>query len=360
MLGVATLTAGCGGPSQTGPNGMVGRVLGGLDIPERDLVIESLEARDVTDADGKFSVLYKPPEQHVHFTWKGAWYRRVYQPEDEGTDVVLRLPQVRDVDLACQTTVPCVLTVRWQLPSNLEARARAKCAPGQTGHLLGVPAASPSEMTCVAQDAPDREVRDEGSKLIVAEPQRAVTVRVSGPDGPAPECTVRANGDVEPGPDPDSWRVTARQLVTASAICAGRPAVPASVNPLSADAPEELVLVWAPAGPSLDVAGVVDASALWLTAEGPTGWSVRLDVTDGRVLLPPLPAGAYRVAFSDGETLPIGLGPAGPAPAAPGVLLRRTAGGALGMLAVRGDETSALPVTVTEAPAAGAPAQRPR
>jgi len=97
----------------SGPTAMVGQISDVEGEPTAGLVVESLEARGVTDSQGRFVVQYKAPEQLIHFTWQGLWFQRRYLPGDAGATVQLSLPQLEKAALRCACSQACTATLQW-------------------------------------------------------------------------------------------------------------------------------------------------------------------------------------------------------------------------------------------------------
>lgn len=326
-LSLVVVLSGCWEPRESSDKALVGHILGPLDIPERGLAVESLEARDVTDAEGHFAVQFKPPNQAVRFRWKGAWYQRRYRPQDDGQTIRVKLPTLRDAELTCDTRVPCSLAMTWDLGDGLTATVNAKCTPGGKAHMLGIPQA-PGTGTCRAADG-EQPLRDEGETILVSNPAVPVTIRI--PDARPDSCTVRV-GDHEPLLADQEWTARVDRPVMVSATCAGVPALPTTVP---GDAPATVELDWTVAGAWIDATKTVpDASTLWIVAEGSTGWTLPIPRTGDRFTLPPLPAGSYRMGVS---TRPgaIPIDPLAPLPnPTPGTAVMTTSPGGLSGLLV--------------------------
>ncbi len=306
-------------PEVTDHHGMVGRILDPKGMPVGGLAIESLEARAVTDEEGRFAVEYKPPDELVHFSWKGTWYQRTYQEGDDQKVVDVRLPEIRDADLVCGLEAPCDLELVWDLGEGLTAKVNAACTPGSQAKLLSIPRGAPT-ITC----------RDGvGSKAFVLE-DRVDTVEILPPAGPVrveireeegrlpADCTVQIGRREAVKAGEGFWTAEATGTVTVSALCEGRPAVPRTIRAGAG----EVVLDWSPTGPELDLAGMPLANEMWLVRDGSPedlGWMIRIVAAeDGRFQLPPLAAGAYRVAVGDPGNLATMTPPSEPVP--PGLL----------------------------------------
>lgn len=124
LLLIAVLA--CSPLESTGPDGMVGRVTTADGVAVEGLRVSSVEADARTQADGRFAVAYKAPEQHIRLAWGATSITRRYHPDDDGKVVALRLPAFRTVTLVCPP-VPCAFEATWALPEGFEATFRTKC-----------------------------------------------------------------------------------------------------------------------------------------------------------------------------------------------------------------------------------------
>lgn len=294
---VALLMLACGEPTVTGPTAMVGRIQSAGGQPVQGLDVRSLEASDRTDAEGRFAVLYKAPEQHVTVQVGDTWLQRRYLPGDEGQVVQITLPETRDVTLSCGEQT-CDATLLWTLSEGLEARVTRRCRPGVELPLKQIPTGSPT-LSCRGAAAEPTLV-DRGDVLALGPPLRPLRIELRSTDGPAPkDCTV-AVGERPARPAGEGfWASELAEPSVVAAVCMGRPARPLWAPPDAG----AVVLEWSPGGPSLDLeevaswANVVVVQAL-ASPDAPedAGWSLRVTPTgEGVFLLPPLLAGHYRV-----------------------------------------------------------------
>jgi hypothetical protein len=307
-------------PTETGPQAFVGRIVSPRGIPVAGLPVKSLEARGATNAEGRISVAWKPPNQHVSFAWEGARYMRRYTVEDEGQQVALRLPEVRNAAVSCQVSAPCALKLTWELDNGLQATADGVCAANGPP-LLGIPKGSPTAV-CVESPTEALKVSDFGERMLFEDSPRELTLRVEGTG-----CRIAVGGG--------EWRagnvlqVTMSGETTASAVCAEGPALPVRLGP----GDREATLVVNPGDAWVEVDAVPGEGRTRIVAEsGPLkGVAGVLEVRSGRVRLPVgLPAGSYRLVAGS-----LGLLTQAPTPEAHGLAWRRTEDGWTGRLVLR-------------------------
>lgn len=278
---------------------MVGHVRDAAGQPVRGLTVSTLETDDRTDDDGRFAVVYKDPDRYVHFTLGDTWFRRTFRPADEGTEVDLRLPALRDATLSCGAQT-CDATLKWAIEVGLEARVAARCQPGVSIALRQIPQASP-ELACRGEGVQPTLV-DRGRALALEPPLQPLRVELRALEGALPsDCRVEV-GDVEARPaGPGFWVAEIAGRVTVAGRCGGRPARPATV---AADV-GSVTLEWSPQGPALDLEEVAPwGNRVEILAEDgeEPGWGLVLEPDSGGwVSLPPLSRGRVRVRI-DGST----------------------------------------------------------
>jgi hypothetical protein len=293
--------AACWSPSGTGPRSMVGVIRAPDGAPLASLSVETVESRWVTDAQGRFKVNYKEPQQWLEFGWSDLTWRRRYRPEDAGQDVVVALPEVREVFARCEDAEACDAVARWRLPDGLEALARFRCDPFEPALVSAPDGALPDEVVCrVSATSPDapRVVRaaDAPRTWRVTPPLVPITVRLSTDDGVAPRgCAVAVDGVPAAGVGDGTYRGEGYGLVRVEARCDGVPAPSAQIITRE---PAEVAVDWSPVSPVVDFSGVAPgAAALRVHAEEASGRSWRATypaAEDGTFRLPPLAPGAYR------------------------------------------------------------------
>lgn len=283
----------CHGVHETGPAGVIGRVVDAAGAPVVDLTVETLEAKATTDAEGTFAVAWKDTRV-LHFQKDGAWYERRSRLGDAGTVIELVLPERRSLAVTCPPTA-CNAELRWRLDEGFSARASVACDSAGERRLEGVPEGVP-EVTCRAEAgaAPlTLRVTAEPGRLLLASPVPLTRVHVRGP-----ECVVSVGDTVARPTDDGDYAVQIDAPAWVRAVCGGRPTLPIRVEPgATAEVP------WSAEGPTLHLGprgAVVDTLVLVATE-----WTLPLGRSDDGFPLPDLPAGTYRVLAS---------GPEGPAP----------------------------------------------
>jgi hypothetical protein len=299
----------CHVPSETGPTGMVAVLSDAAGAPVVGADVTTLEEHLFTDADGRFAIQYKSPEQYVDIQvgarpidTSGApsrtvtpQFRRSYLPEDDGKVLDLRLPVRRDVRFACAPGVACADPhLAWDLGGGLTATADPGC--GVPIVLAGVPDKTPV-LTCGTGAG---VVRPSTDLWMVEAPPREVRVDIRGEEGRDPvSCAVMVGAAPVAGP-PFVASVSGSAAV--SAICDGRPALPKVLRDASS-----VTLDWSATGPSLDLSRLnLGPAPLTLVMEGEQGFVLTVPPDpSGRYPLPPLPAGNYRM--TNGEPAQIAL-----------------------------------------------------
>jgi hypothetical protein len=325
---------------------MVGRLIDSDGKPAAGVLVESLEAEVTSDADGRFAVQYKSPDQFVHFVFRETWYQRAYRPEDDGKAVLVTLPSTREAEVRCELGVRGAVELAWDLGEGLSARRSVSCA-GTPGVVLGgLPPGSP---TARAAGQPI-DVEEGGGAIHLFPPSYPVKIELRAEQAALlPTCLVQVGGRAAIRGEDGTFIGSGRGLTTVSATCGAHLAIPQAVR---ADAAVSVSLEVAHTSPRLDLDSVLPgASAVWLTREGGDGYSLQLAAdASGIWLLPPLTAGNYAVAVGD----PVHALRAGEIVAAsPGtVYFRRlpdgdVLAGAVGRIRVERDIVSgALPVSI--------------
>lgn len=307
-------------PTASGPGALVGQLTESDGTPLVGVEVTSLETRSVTDADGRFAVEFKPPDQHATIHLGLARYTRVLLPEDDGQLVQLTLPANRQTSLRCEAT--CQGELRWTaLGAGLTARHPVNCS-GQVESvpLTSVPRTTPDELRC---DEGTRLLEERGGVWTVASERTQLRIEVTG-DPQA--CTVTADDIVAQPTGEGTYTASTRGRVTVQAVCDGRAALPQVVE--VADTPQ-VTLQWSAEGAELDgqVIGP-ELTRLSLVAEPQEGRGWLLTATadaDGIFHLPVLPPGRYRLTTGpDGVDLPLPL--TAPEPSRPAVLAHQPQG----------------------------------
>ena len=137
----------------SGPDGMVGRITDASGAPVVGLRVTSVEEEDDTDADGRFEVRWKAPEQHLRFRWGPMAVERRYQPSDDGAVVAIGLPPTRDVVVVCPP-VACALSAAFTLDAGFVATYRVRCEPGAEHTVAGMPVGT-ADIRCLAGHGSD-------------------------------------------------------------------------------------------------------------------------------------------------------------------------------------------------------------
>jgi hypothetical protein len=311
VIALALLAACWREPSVTGPTGMAGRIVDSRGKPLSGILVHTLESNDTTDDDGHFAVLYKDPDQLLNFVAHTApYYTRRYTPADDGTVVTIAMPEGRDATVVCAAPQPCELHLAWDLGSGLVASVRVPCSGAADRPFSGLPVGTPA-VTCTTDAGADVPIAltDEGKSLVIGPPRIPARIEVRGDEGFDPSTCVVTAGDATATPSgTGSWSVDVAGVVTASAVCDGRPAVPQALH---AGPDASATLVWSATGPSFDPPAMATAGDLWLVLDGPDGWMIRIPRgSDGSYPLPPLAAGTYRIAIGDAGALATVLAPA--------------------------------------------------
>lgn len=310
VVAVALLVA-CGEPTETSSHALVGRVVDASGAPVVDQTVTSVEGRDVTDADGRFYVEWKPPSQHADWVRDGVWYSRGLRDDDLGAVVEVRLPATRAALLRCERAAPCDLQLVWDLGQGLQAKVSATCPHGEVVALAFAPEGVPVARCAAAAGRPEEQaplvpVTD---GFVLQDAPQAVRVEIHAePGGPPPTCAVHAGGKLGVPTDDGAYLVEVSGRVVINARCDDRPATPRIVT---VTGPTTVALEWSALGPDLDLGPwlpgggpvVLEAQRI---EEGESGW--RVDVypgADGLFHLPPLPAGTYRItAGASGPQMP--------------------------------------------------------
>ena len=347
---VLLILAACWDPKSTGPKGMVGRLVDSDGKPLAGVLVESLEAESTTDAEGRFAVQYKSPDQFVHFMFRETWYQLTYRPTDDGKVVLISLPPTRDMEARCELGVKGQIQLAWELGEGLSARRTASCSDGTMGVVLG---GLPPGMPSARGAGQSVDVEEGGGSIHLFPPASMVKVELRAEDAALLRtCAVDVGGRAATRSDDGIFVGFGRGLTTVSAHCGALIAIPQGVR---ADASVSVSLEMVPTSPSLDLSSVFPgAASVWLTREGGDGYSLRL-VTDlsGRWQMPPLTVGSYVVAV--GDSVHALRAAEVVAPAAGTLYLRRlpdglVIGAAVGRLWVERDMVNgAVPVRVVSA-----------
>jgi len=305
MPWVLLLIMSCFDPTNTGPSGMVGRLVEADGTPMDGIRVMSEEHAAFTDKQGHFAVQYKEPAQYVHFHHQGLWYRRQWQEELDKDRVLIRLPVTQDLQVDCKLGYECKTEFTWDLGQGLTATGEANCYPGISTALRRVPNSTP-KVVCRSSRGTSSypRVQVEGSTLRLLSPPSPIRVMVQGQqDRTPPNCTVsvdRKNADTVGG---GTWMGEGNGRVTVSALCDGVPAVPKYVH---AEEVGRVTLFWLGTGPTVILQPEMKSSKpITLRQDGPDGgWTIGIQPgKNGEYRLPPLATGDYRLAIGGEELL---------------------------------------------------------
>ncbi len=297
---VSLLLAACTSLDTTGEEGFVGRITDHEGKPIPELRISTVEGDARTDADGRFAVLWKAPEQHIRFKWGPVSVTRSYLPGDAGRVIELALPATRNVSVACPPT-PCELEATWSLPESFEASFRTRCkVAGATLDVPDLPVGTPKLSCTVGRGASAAVLpltaSDTGEVLGFRPARVEVAIQVRQPRGTKVLCEA-ALGETPATEQAGRYLVEAEGVAVARARCDGWPARPERVDPMVRD---KVLLVWEPVGPTVAAAG--GSVDLVYEPEDGSGWSLPLPEVDGQRRLPPLANGRYRLIHTPDGT----------------------------------------------------------
>jgi len=337
----------CGGPSTTGPEGLVGQVLDPLWQPVSGLELSTDAQRRTTDRDGRFAIRFGTGPQEVGFRHAELDWTRRLRPEDHGAEVVVKLPRLARGVLVCELPERCEAELSWELDEGLVGRAVGLCEPGTRQPLVFVPSL-PTRATCrTAETELTAVARVGAAELVLQTGAEVVRVEVLSLDGVDPvHCRVKVGPRVALPTGSSTgggfYSAEARGEVTVRATCDGRPASPCTAI---AGVDELVVLEWSATGPWVDPTDLPGAGSLILVREGEGGWLLQVGLSDdGLFPLPPLAAGRYRIGVGELPSVSTGH----PGEPEPGILHLLPPDGATGLLVLDEDLTDgAIPVEVT-------------
>ena len=290
----------CHGVSHTSLSGMTGVVLDAEGYPVKGLQVASMEAEGVTGAEGRFEVAYKSDAPYVQWEHLGVWYRRYYQPEDEGRQVRVDLPAPRRVEVACPVD-PMQFEFSWALGAGLDAYVHVTCEPGGRARVEGAPQGAPS----VVARAPTGEERlvtleEQGNTWSMNAPSASAVLEVVAESFDGVSCQARTRERLLPSLGARRFAVEVSEPTWVYVTCGGRPSVPIRVRPGDRD----LRVPWSSVGPGLALS-LPEGEFGWLVAEQ-AGWTLPLlGGPDSHVPLPSLAGGTYRLMVTLGPVLPV-------------------------------------------------------
>ena len=180
--------AACHGPGETGPGGMVGRIVDPAGAPLEGIRVMSVEAESRTDAAGHFAVEWKEPDTHVFFELQGTFWRRALQADDPA-EVTLQLPSTREAELDCADRDGLV-KLSWSMGPGFVASRSVACRPEAKVLLQGLPPGVPSvELKQGSERVLTEAIEVEGGIRLVP-PEVPVRVDVQSTEGAAPSLSL--------------------------------------------------------------------------------------------------------------------------------------------------------------------------
>ncbi len=299
MLVLLALAA-CWTPQYTGPRSMVGHVVDTNGQPVVGLEVESLESRWITDDQGFFAANYKDPNQYVHLTHEGLWYKRSYTPSDDDTNVQIQLVPTEQHAVQCAVTGPCRAQITWRLSDVLVARQRFDCGK-KPAHTLTVPAGvEPAEVICktpVGQPDTPMALVTRDDPWVFTSAGRQATFELASDAQPS-HCAYAVDG--QPVMSDDG--IPQGEILLGSVVTALCDGIPARPEVIAVPLPSAVALEWTDTPSQFDLTPVRPATSSATLRRLPSSaetsdapeWSLDLPVgSDSRLALPPLHAGAY-------------------------------------------------------------------
>lgn len=280
------------GASETGPDALVGVVLDPVGAPMAGVEIHTLETAATTDLEGRFTIPWKAPDQHVIFELRGTTWRRTWQPGETGVTTI-RLPQMRDVAITC--AVSCDLLADWDLGGGLTARAAARCDAGGAVAMAGVPTGAPT-VQCRGGEQVAWTEREGGAGVLLDHAPRAVDVTVDGPPPEAP-CLVRVGAVMASRTSALGFQATVAGPAHAEGRCIDQPTSIASI-----DADDTTVqLRWSATPPRVTLPDAPREARLVGRPTSGTQWTANASTSaDGVLSIPPIDPGVYVLVSLDG------------------------------------------------------------
>lgn len=328
VLYIALILAGCNGVGQTGPRGLIGRLVNSDGEPLKNVRIESEEQSVVTASDGTFEVRWKEPATFVFFEFGGLKYKRTWLPGVDQGVVDLRLPPSEKSVVSCQPERGCTAELVWEYPGGLHAEARVLCAPSAPQIMLEKAPIDEPLLVCrdLQGSVPVRLERSGGLFRIVS-PEPAVKVLVRERD----DCSVQVlHGTVN-----DNGSIRVERPTWAWTVCDDRVGPPLAVTITT----KSLVLMPHDGGVDLAAHGHSKLYLLRLSPDGSAEWQIEVHAVDDVFHMPKLPRGEYRSVLG-GLALLGRMNP--PEPEIPGTMVfhRLKDHGYLGILKLEEDMSS--------------------
>lgn len=301
---VVTLLA-CWTPTETGPTGMVGRVLSPDGEPLAGLAVATVEANAVTDAEGRFAVSYKAPSRWATVTWRGLAWRRAYDPADDGAIIDLQLVPTHPVVVDCDVVPACDALLTWEVSDRLAAELRLRCDREAPAQIEGVPFGTPTRAACQpSADQPGGPVRVAvtGDRLEITPPAVVLGIELVTEELPLPEaCEVMVGDTVARVAGPGRFEADVFGEISVTGSCDGIPFTPRRVYVRD---PASVEVLWRRNVPTVDLSAAPWADVVLLRKVGgrERGWTLRLRRDGaGRHVVPPLDEGTYAVGLSIDE-----------------------------------------------------------
>ena len=293
MQWLILLLGACPGPSVTTSRGMVGTIVEHDGTALAGLSVASIEERGATDEEGFFHVAYQPPSTYVDFKWHDTMYQRLYREEDQGRQVQIRLPQLRNAQLICGLAKDCTASLTWHLADALVGRIAARCTRGKTIDLTGVPSTTPMVACHVDITEPTVEIDflEYQDRFYLGDPPKMVRVEVRAEDEPPRSCEVFVGEAQARLAEDGAWVGPAIGSNIITATCDGRPALPVAAKK------DSVTMEWSAVGPVIDLeqrGPWANELLLVLMGDKREQWRLRIHASaDGTFALPPLPPGSY-------------------------------------------------------------------
>jgi hypothetical protein len=293
----------CNAVGETGPRGLVGRLLDNEGTPIANQHVATAEHGVQTGDDGSFEVRWKAPNTVATFRRGGMEWRRALQPDDP-PKVDLRLPSVRDGEIACRSETPCNAELRWDHGAGLSSRVDVKCGDGTpVARVPSMPVGKPTVTCSTLLGDLDLLIEDDADRLLITSRPLARPFVITGAkreDG----CDAKLfSGKVTQSVG--TWGLEPAGDTWAWALCRGRAGVPSPVSPRPAGIQDEEALValpWAATGVDIRLEPPVPEprtlTVIRRSESGAPGWQLSIEpADDGTYRLPRLTEGEYRLGL---------------------------------------------------------------
>ena len=288
VLYIALMMAACNGVTETGPAGMVGRLIDADGEPIRNVWMESEEQRRRTTISGDFAVQWKAPATFVHFEHGGLRYKRVWMPKKDRGKIDLRLPPSEETVVSCRPSRNCTAELVWEFPDGLRGVATIDCAPKAPQVRLSSAPVDVPLLTCRdARGVVDVRMRRGQGSLRIESPDPAIKAAIKGGEN----CEVR----VLHGKSYADGRLEITRPTWAWAVCEGRNGQPVPVAP----GDRKVALIPPSGGVDLPAAGRDSLFVLRLRPDGSAEWQMHVRAHEDVFKLPELQRGEYRSVLGD-------------------------------------------------------------